>query len=111
MRAEVGKYVLCYGTQAARKGFSPRYSEYEIKQKTVNNWEKKLQKIRSQFPKVGKPSKTNGGAMLKIKEVIIGIRLSGAVISRKMVLSIGTGVLKAKNPNLIHRQNLEEILY
>ena len=39
--------------------------------------------------------------MLKIKEVIIGIRLSGAVISRKMVLSIGAGVLKAKNPNLI----------
>ena len=37
--------------------------------------------------------------MLKIKEVIIGIRLTGASISRKMVISIGTGVLKAKNPN------------
>ena len=32
IRAEVGKYVLCYGTQATRKRFSPRYSEYEIKQ-------------------------------------------------------------------------------
>ena len=37
--------------------------------------------------------------MLKIKEVIIGIRLAGSVISRKMVISIGKGVLKANNPN------------
>ena len=39
--------------------------------------------------------------MLKIKEVIIEIHLAGAVISRKMVLSIGTGVLKANNPNFL----------
>ena len=32
-------------------------------------------------------------------EIIIGIRLTGAVISRKMVISIGKGVLKANDPN------------
>ena len=37
--------------------------------------------------------------MLKIKEVIIGIRLAGALISRKMVTSIGARVLIANNRN------------
>ena len=35
----------------------------------------------------------------KIKEVIIGIHLAGAVISQRMVIPIGTGVLKANNPS------------
>ena len=49
--------------------------------------------------KLEDPSKVNDEMMLKIKEAIIGIRLAGAVISRKMVISIGTGALKANNPN------------
>ena len=38
--------------------------------------------------------------MLKIKEIIVGICLSRAAISRKMVIAIGTGVIKANNPSL-----------
>ena len=37
--------------------------------------------------------------MLVKKEAIIGIRLARAVITRKMVISIGNGVLKANDPN------------
>ena len=37
--------------------------------------------------------------MLVKKEAIIGIRLTRAVISRKMVISIGNGVLKTNDPN------------
>ena len=37
--------------------------------------------------------------MLKIKEVIIGICLPGAVTLRKMVRSIGTELLKENSPN------------
>ena len=36
-----------------------------------------------------------------MKEVIIGIRLDGAVISRKMVISVGNGVLKVNHPNAL----------
>ena len=36
--------------------------------------------------------------MLKIKEVNIGIRLAEAVISQKMVISMGIGVLTVNNP-------------
>ena len=36
--------------------------------------------------------------MVKIKEAIIGIRLTGVAISPKMVISIGNGELKANDP-------------
>ena len=52
-----------------------------------------------QFTKFGRPNEVNDGIILNIKETIIGIRLTRAAISRKMVISIGTGVLKANNPN------------
>ena len=75
----------------------------ELKQSTANNWEKKITKNaesrEGQFTKLGRPNQNNEEVMLKIKEVIIGIRLAGAVISRKTVMSIGIGVLKANNPN------------
>ena len=45
--------------------------------------------------------------MLKIMEVIIGIRLAGAAISRKMVISIEYG--HWKQATLIHSKNLEEL--
>ena len=39
--------------------------------------------------------------MLKIKEIIVGIHLAEAAISRKMVIAIRTGVVKASNPSLL----------
>ena len=39
--------------------------------------------------------------MAKIKEVIIGVRSAGTVISIKMVISIGNGLLKANDPNAL----------
>ena len=31
IKAGVGKYAMCYGTQAARKRFSSKYPQYELK--------------------------------------------------------------------------------
>ena len=44
IKAEVGKYALCYGTQAARKRFSSKYPQYEFKQSTINTRKRKLTK-------------------------------------------------------------------
>ena len=44
IKAEVGKYALSYGTQAARKSFSSKYPQYEFKRSTVNNWKNKFTK-------------------------------------------------------------------
>ena len=51
------------------------------------------------FNKRGRPNLARDDLLQNIKKVVIGVRLSGAVITRKMVLSISNGVLKANNSN------------
>ena len=113
IRTEVGKYALCYGTQVPRKRFSSKYPQHEFKCSTVNNWKENITKDPKsrvgQFTKVGRPNKVNDEVMLKIREVIIAICLAGAIISRNLVISIGTGVLKANNANSL--SELKEMLY
>ena len=72
----------------------------------VNNWKCKfsdsLREVREppgKFSKIGRLSMVGEDLLLKIKEVIIRIRSTGAVISRKMLISIDNGVLKANDPN------------
>ena len=113
IRTEVGKYALCYGTQVPRKCFSSKYPQHEFKCSTVNNWKENITKDPKsrvgQFTKVGRPNKVNDEVMLKIREMIIAICLAGAIISRNLVISIGTGVLKANNANSL--SELKEMLY
>ena len=69
IRAEVGKYTLCYGTQAAKTCFSLTYTQYEFKQCTVNNWKKKITKDRESreglFSKAGRPNKVNDALLAR----------------------------------------------
>ena len=44
IKAGVGKYAMCYGTQAARKRFGSKYPQYELKWSTTNAWKKKFAK-------------------------------------------------------------------
>ena len=37
----------------------------------------------------------------KNKDIIVGSRLAGTAISRKMVIAIATGVIKANDPNIL----------
>ena len=83
-----------------------KYQQYTLKRTTVNNWKRKFsnpQKEKGEplekFSKNGRPSLVGEEFLAKIKEGIIRIRLTGAVISRKMIISIGNGVLKANDPN------------
>ena len=52
------------------------------------------------FRKAGRPNIVRE-LVQKIKEVIVGVRLTGAVISRRMVICTGNGVLKANDPNTL----------
>ena len=80
-------------------------AHYTFLRTTINNWKRKFNKkegVPSELPtfrKAGRPNIVRDEVVQKIKEVIVGIRLSGAVISRRMVISIGNGVLKANDPN------------
>ena len=48
--------------------------------------------------KIGRPNLLSEELLKRTKDVIIGSRLAGTVISRRMVIAIGTGVVKANDP-------------
>ena len=106
MKEEVGKYALTYGTNAAIKRFSTKYTQYDFIRTTVNNWKSRFANkqggAKSQmFSKVGRPNKANDELMAKIKDVIIVGTFSGWCYFKKMVISIRNGVLKANDPNAL----------
>ena len=43
----------------------------------------------------GRPNFLDDEFLLKVKDVVTGVRMVGGVISKKMVIAIGTGVIKA----------------
>ena len=51
--------------------------------------------------KKGRSNLADDGMLQKIRDVIIGPRLEGTVISRQMVIAIRTGVIKANEPNIL----------
>ena len=95
--------------------FNSKYPKYEFKRSTVSNCRKRITKDpksrKGPFTKAGRPNKVSDKVILKIKEMTIGTHFSGTVISWRMVISIGTGVLKRKQTALIHYQNLGKMLY
>ena len=107
IKEKLGKYAHSCGTQAAIKRFKSKYSHYTFLRTTINNWKRKFNKkegVQSEsltFRKAGRPNIVRDELVQKIKGAIIGVRLSGAVISRRMVISIGNGVLEANDPNTL----------
>lgn len=103
VRVEVGKYALVHGTHAAMKKFSELYPKFKFKRTTINTWKSKLkangqQNTNTLFKKTGRPNLLPEELLKKTKDVIIGTRLAGTVISRRMVIAIGNGVVKANDP-------------
>ena len=47
----------------------------------------------------GKPNLLDDEFLVKVKNVVTGVRMAGGGISRKMVIPIGTGVIKTKCPS------------
>ena len=47
----------------------------------------------------GRPNLLDDEFLLKVKDLVTGVRMAGGVISRKMVIAIGTGVIKANCPS------------
>ena len=50
------------------------------------------------FNKKGEPNLLFETLFKKTKDVVVGSCLSGTVVSRKMVIAAGTGVVKANDP-------------
>lgn len=103
VRIEVGKYALRHSTKDALDHFSKKYPKYKFKRTSVNSWKASLKTNENDKPlkKIGRPNLLSDELLTKTKDVIIGSRLAGTVISRRMVIAIGTGVVKANDPGIV----------
>ena len=103
IRMEVGKYALAHSTKDALAKFSKQYPKYILKQTSINSWKASFKNNgnRENLRKIGRPNLLSEELLKRTKDVIIGSRLAGTIISRRMVIAIGTGVVKANDPDTI----------
>lgn len=104
IKNEIGEFALKNGTKSALEKFKKKYPKYTFVRTSVNNWKKKIEKDKKQnndtvHRRKGRPNLLDDQTLGKVKDVVTGVRLAGGVISRKMVIAIGTGVLKANCPS------------
>ena len=82
------------------------YTKYSLKRATVNGWKESCKRKENDQPIVpiqrkGRPNLMDDEMLKKIKDTIVGSRLAGTAISREMVITIVTGVIKANDPNIL----------
>ena len=104
IKNEVGEYALIHGTKSALEKFGKKYPKYTFIRTSVNNWKKKIEKDKKNdnatvHRRKGRPNLLDDEFLVKVKDVVFGVRMAGGVISRKMVIEIGTGVIKANCPS------------
>ena len=96
VKIEAGRYAALNGTKAAFKRYSKIYPKYDhLKRTSVDSWKSKIKdkKENSLAKRSGRPNLLSDDLLKKTKEIIIGTRNAGTVISRRMVIAIGTGQL------------------
>ena len=82
-------------------GKNPKYTFIRA---SVNNWKKKNEKGKKNdnatvHRRKGRPNLLDDEFLVKVKDVVTGARMTGEVISRKMVIAIGTEVIKSNCPS------------
>ena len=93
-------YAAIHRTKPAIDHFSKIYAKFSLK-RTVNAWKEKLKKdFLSLARKKARPNLVDDEMLQKIRDVIIGSCLAGKLISRKMVIAIQAGVIKANKPEI-----------
>ena len=99
IKQDVGKYAMIHSTKSAITKFSKMYPKYTFRRTTANSWKRKVISNRKSlgqglptFSKVGRPNPLGEVLLQKVKDIIIGTRLAGGVISRRKVVCIERGV-------------------
>ena len=84
--------------------FGKKYPKYNLIRTSVNNWKKKIEKNKKNdnatvHRRKARPNLLDDEFLVKVKNVVTGVRMDGRLISRKMVIEICTGVIKANCPS------------
>ena len=53
------------------------------------------------LPRQGRPSKMSDELTTEVKSILHNLRVSGGAVTRKIVIAIGNGVLKARCPEML----------
>ena len=82
------------------------YTKYSLKRTIVIGWKESCKKKKNDQSTVpiqrkGRPNLVDDEMLKKIKDIIVGSRLAGTAISRKMVIVIATGIIKANDLNIL----------
>ena len=95
VKIKVGRYAAFNGTKTALKRYSKIYRKYDLKRTFVNSWKSKIKdkKENSLAKRSRRPNLLSDDLLKKTKDIIVGTRNAGTVISRRMVIAIGTGQL------------------
>ena len=106
IKEKIGRCALIHGTKSAIDRFSKVYTKYSFKRTTINGWKESCKKKKNDQPiapiqRKGRPNLVDDEMLKKIKDIIVGSRLAGTAISRKMVIAIATGVIKANDSNIL----------
>ena len=104
IKREAGKYALLHGTKVTVERFNKVYPNYTFVRTTINNWNIKMKKEKDGktiFKKKGRPNLVSDDFMEKIKTIMIGTRVAGTTISRRIVMAIGNGVVKSNSLALL----------
>ena len=106
IKEEIGRYAIIHGTKSVIDRFSKVYTKYSLKRTTVNGWKESCKKQKNDQPiapvqRKRRPNLGDDEMLKKTKDIIVGSRLAGTAISRKMVIAIATGVIKANDPNIL----------
>ena len=100
---EVGKYALAHSIKDALAKFSKQYPKYTFKQTSIklSKASFKNNENSKNLKKISRPDISSEELLERTKNVIIGSRLADTVILRRMVVVIGTGVVKTNDPGII----------
>ena len=100
IRIEVGRYALDHNIKGALEKISKQYSKFTFKDILISLWKTLLKKCEDNqtFYRKGRINHLSEILLKKTKGVIVGSRLAGTVISRRMVIAIETAVVKANDP-------------
>ena len=97
---EVERYALDHSTKNTPEKFSKHYLKLNFKRTLMNSWKTLLKNSGNNktLNKKDRPSLLSEALLKKTKDVIISLCLAGTVISRRLVITIGTRVVKANDP-------------
>ena len=100
---EVEKYALAHSTKDALVKFSKQYPNYTFKRTSINSWKVSFKNNGNSqnLKKIVRPNLLSEELLKRTKDVIISSHLAGTVISRRMVIAIGTAVVKSNDPGTI----------